>query len=81
MLGAILPISQVQAVSTCVAWAAAHLPLERMLQLELPSNDSSAPLQPGEARPEEWTATRILEALARRHNYKTAKAGRWDLNR
>lgn len=83
MLGAILPISQVQAISSCVRYAAAHLPLERILALEPPPVETggAATAREGEAKGAEWTAARILEALAIRHQYKTAKAGRPDLNR
>lgn len=82
VLGSILPISQVQAVTTVVRYLAAHLPLEEILQLEFPPNDDFTNVQTvSEEDAGTWTATRILEALCRRHGYKTAKAGRWDLNR
>lgn len=82
VLGAILPISQVQAISSVVRWIGCHLPLEEVLKLDYPPDDDDAPLLKGQPEAEkDWTATVILEALARRHNYKTAKAGRWDINR
>jgi hypothetical protein len=81
VLGAILPISQVQSTASILRFAASHMPLERVLALEMPPDeygDGSAE-RLGEER--KWTATLILEALCRRHGYKTAKAGRWDVNR
>ncbi|CAO1632667.1 unnamed protein product [Jaminaea pallidilutea] len=82
VFGSILPISQVQAVTTVVRYLAAHLPLEEILQLDFPPDDDYTNVQTdSEEDAGTWTATRILEALCRRHGYKTAKAGRWDLNR
>lgn len=81
VLGAILPISQVQSTASILRFAASHMPLERVLALEMPPDEygDAAALGPGEER--KWTATLLLEALCRRHGYKTAKAGRWDVNR
>ncbi|CAO1619510.1 unnamed protein product [Sympodiomycopsis kandeliae] len=70
ILNNILSIAQCQAISTCILFIARHIPLEKVLSLDLPDEESK-----------EWTAVKILEALAKRHNYKTAKAGRWDTNR
>ncbi|CAO1615458.1 unnamed protein product [Parajaminaea phylloscopi] len=80
VLGAILPISQVQAVSTVIRFVAAHMPLEEIFSLAFPPNDDMTNV-PTEGADTAWTGTRILEAVCRRHGYKTAKAGRWDLNR
>lgn len=70
ILNNILSIAQCQAVSTCIHYISKYLPLERILSLDYPDDEG-----------EGWTAMKILEALAKRHNYKTAKAGRWDTNR
>lgn len=78
VLGAILPISQVQAITTVVRFIADHMPLENVLNLTMPPDEfGDGSIDESEI----WTATKILEALCRRHGYKTAKAGRWDLNR
>ncbi|PWN47014.1 P-loop containing nucleoside triphosphate hydrolase protein, partial [Violaceomyces palustris] len=93
VMGGILPISQVQSIPTCVGYVADHMRLERILELEpflaemeveerevvgkrLDSMRSRNPKSQ-----QRWTSTKILEALARRYNYRTAKAARWDLNR
>ncbi|KAK0554805.1 hypothetical protein OC845_000627 [Tilletia horrida] len=95
VLGAILPISQIQAISSCVRFAAAHMPLEEALRLPLdaPPPDpgaggaskvastglsSSSIIQDESAS---WTAVKILEHVAARYNFRTAKANRWDTNR
>ncbi|SPO20263.1 related to GTP-binding protein [Ustilago trichophora] len=79
VMGAILAISQVQAITSCIRFVAEHVALEKVLQLEYPPDDD------GEEVPEDveqiWTGVKILEAVARRYNYKTAKANRWDVNR
>ncbi|KAK0538690.1 hypothetical protein OC842_001213 [Tilletia horrida] len=98
VLGAILPISQVQAISSCVRFAAAHMPLEEALRLPLdaPPPDpghtakkmesgtsagaANAQSREGETAVE-WTAVRILEHVAAKYNFRTAKANRWDTNR
>ncbi|KAE8221066.1 hypothetical protein CF319_g5514 [Tilletia indica] len=100
VLGSILPISQVQAISSSVRFAAAHMPLEEALRLPV----NTLPPEPGgtkgnsakqgsqhkdEDKDEgaggsvafEWTAVRILEHIAARYNFRTAKANRWDTNR
>lgn len=69
VMGAILPISQVQAISSCVRYVAQHLPLERVLGFQ--STDSG----------DEWTSANLLEEVAQRYQWRTAKANRWDTNR
>ena len=75
VLSAILPISQVQAAASCVEFAAHRLPLERVYRIEPTAEDAAA------RHPPPLTTLTILEALASRYNFKTAKAGRWDTNR
>lgn len=79
-MGAILPISQTQAILQAVRFVAEHMPLETVLGLDL---DEAKAVAAGEDGEEEGkvTATKILEALCKRHGYRTAKAGRWDVNR
>ncbi|KAL9934060.1 hypothetical protein V8E36_007142 [Tilletia maclaganii] len=97
VLGAILPISQVQAISSCVRFAAAHMPLEEALGLPLheppPDPGAAAKGKAAAAAAEEshndaaqreqmeWTAVKILEHVAARFGFRTAKANRWDTNR
>lgn len=76
-MGAILPISQTQAVLQAVRFVAEQIPLEEVFGLEMPANEEEA--TGPEARV--WTATTILEAICARHGYRTAKAGRYDVNR
>lgn len=80
VMGAILAISQVQAITSCVRFVAEHIALEKVLQLEYPPDDDGTEQGGGEKK-EEWTAVKILEAVARRYTFKTAKANRWDVNR
>ncbi|CDS00144.1 hypothetical protein, partial [Sporisorium scitamineum] len=78
VMGAILAISQVQAITSCIRFVAEHIALEKVLQLEYPpedDDDDGAEQQGGE---EVWTGVKILEAVARRYMFKTAKANRWD---
>ena len=83
VMGAILAISQVQAITSCIRFVAEHIALEKVLQLEYPPDDddggSSAEVPSEEERV--WTGVKILEAVARRYTFKTAKANRWDVNR
>lgn len=82
VLGNILPISQVQAISSVVRFVGARLELEKVLNLkkeDMVMDDST--LSRDEEFSKGWTAFKILEALAKRYNYKTAKANRYDTNR
>ncbi|PWN19400.1 P-loop containing nucleoside triphosphate hydrolase protein [Microstroma glucosiphilum] len=81
VLGAILPISQVQSTASILRFAASHIPLERVLALQMPEDEYGDASVGGLVGERQWTATLLLEALCRRHGYKTAKAGRWDVNR
>ncbi len=73
VLCGILPISQMQAASSCIEFVGHRMPLEKALDVaqEVESHTRSAKL----------TAFSILEALAHKLNFKTAKAGRPDTNR
>jgi hypothetical protein len=77
VFGAVLAISQVQAISSCIRFVAEHIPLERVLQLDYPYDEDT----PEEEEQQQWTGVKVLEAVARRYGYKTAKANRWDVNR
>lgn len=82
VLGNILPISQVQAISSVVRFVGSRLELEKVLNLtkeDMVTDDSI--LSKDEEFNKGWTALKILEALAKRYNYKTAKANRYDTNR
>lgn len=76
VMGAILAISQVQAITSCVRFVGEHIALEKVLQLEYPPDEDEV-----EEAQELWTGVKILEAVARRYLFKTAKANRWDVNR
>lgn len=78
VMGAILAISQVQAISSCIRFVAEHIPLEQVLGLNYPPDDDENEVQEEERV---WTGVKVLEAVARRYNFKTAKANRWDVNR
>ncbi|SJX60632.1 related to GTP-binding protein [Sporisorium reilianum f. sp. reilianum] len=75
VMGAILAISQVQAITSCIRFVAEHIALEKVLQLEYPRDEDD-----GEGE-QVWTGVKVLEAVARRYMFKTAKANRWDVNR
>ncbi|SPO21182.1 related to GTP-binding protein [Ustilago trichophora] len=79
VMGAILAISQVQAITSCIRFVAEHVALEKVLQLEYPPDDDEEAV--AEDQEKVWTGVKILEAVARRYNYRTAKANRWDVNR
>lgn len=90
VLGNILPISQVQAITSVVRFVGARLNLEKVLDLK--HDEDELELQRNKKEEEKvkgrelygdgsWTALKILEALASRYNYKTAKANRYDTNR
>ncbi|KDN36770.1 P-loop containing nucleoside triphosphate hydrolase protein [Tilletiaria anomala UBC 951] len=76
VLCGILQISQVQAAASCVEYAAHRLPLEVIYRLKGEGKRGS---ESGKDNP--LTAIYVLEALATRYNFKTAKAGRADTNR
>ncbi|KAJ9476603.1 putative Large subunit GTPase 1 (putative) [Pseudozyma hubeiensis] len=78
VMGAILAISQVQAITSCIRFVAEHIALEKVLQLQYPLDEDEAQ---EEHEKEVWTGVKILEAVARRYMFKTAKANRWDVNR
>ncbi|GAC99309.1 nucleolar GTP-binding protein 2 [Pseudozyma hubeiensis SY62] len=78
VMGAILAISQVQAITSCIRFVAEHIALEKVLQLQYPLDEDEAQEEDGK---EVWTGVKILEAVARRYMFKTAKANRWDVNR
>ncbi len=80
-MGAILAISQVQAITSCIRFVAEHIALEKVLQLEYPPEDDDVRAEEVEEEKKVWTGVKILEAVARRYGYKTAKANRWDVNR
>ncbi|CCF48176.1 hypothetical protein NDA11_007483 [Ustilago hordei] len=81
VMGAILAISQVQAITSCIRFVAEHIPLEKVLQLEHPPDDDNEGGTGEEEGEKVWTGVKILEAVARRYGYRTAKANRWDVNR
>ena len=76
VLSGILRISQVQAAASCVEFAAHRMPLEKIHSIDFDKLRAD-----GEIEGDTLTALSFLEALAIRHNFKTAKAGRPDTNR
>lgn len=85
VMGAILAISQVQAITSCIRFVAEHIALEKVLQLDYPPDDDDDDDNNTQEAVEDggkvWTGVKILEAVARRYTFKTAKANRWDVNR
>lgn len=92
VLTGILPISRVSAVSLCIYNAAQLLPLERIFALEHPDLQSAPEAdkrtwrgprpqtERGRSAPL-WTAMDVLIAFAVKKGWKTARAGRPDINR
>ena len=91
VLSAILPISQISSLPSCIQHVARLMPLEEVFELAPPSTDippvedkrtwregtAPAPSTKGE----QWTAMDIMAAYANRKGWVTAKAGRPDVNR
>ncbi|KAN0060379.1 hypothetical protein ACQY0O_007708 [Thecaphora frezii] len=77
VMGAILPISQVQALTSVVRFVGQHMPLEQVTRVHTPE----AAQQDETEGDESWTSVRILECVAERYGWRTAKANRWDVNR
>ncbi|KZS91691.1 P-loop containing nucleoside triphosphate hydrolase protein [Sistotremastrum niveocremeum HHB9708] len=94
VLSAILPISQIPSIPSCIHHAARLLPLEEILNLQHPSalepkaedkrtwRDGQRPAETEKAaRPQKWTTMDILTSYAILKGWVTAKAGRPDTNR
>ena len=91
VLSAILPISQISSLPSCVQLAACLMPLEEVFGLlhpstyEPPAEDKrtwrEGTVLPPSPRGEQWTAMDIMTAYANKKGWVTAKAGRPDVNR
>lgn len=91
VLASILPISQMASMSSCVSFAANLIPLEEVFGLSHPSElEETHPdkrtwrsgKRPNIMQKERvWTAMDIMIAYADLKGWKTARAGRPDVNR
>ncbi|KAG8803593.1 hypothetical protein FRC17_006158, partial [Serendipita sp. 399] len=93
VLAGVLPISQMASIPSCVQFVCEKMPLEKILGLGHPSSlekaveDDKRTWRPGmkaglESKEEiSWTAMDVLTAYALSKGWKTAKAGRPDVNR
>jgi hypothetical protein len=91
VLSAILPISQISSIPSCIQHAARLMPLEKAFELAYHSVDTppvkdkrtwregTAPTP--STRGEQWTAMDIMTTYANKKGWVTAKAGRPDVNR
>lgn len=94
VLCAILPISQIASIPSCIHFVSTLLPLEDVFSLRSFKGKDDAVLQdkrtwrPGTGPShkntqvsEKWTAMEIMTAYADKKGWVTAKAGRPDVNR
>jgi len=91
VLSAILPISQISSIPSCIQHAARLMPLEKALGLayhsaDTPSVKDKRTWREGTApapstRGEQWTAMDIMTASSHKNGWVTAKAGRPDIHR
>ncbi|KIO33823.1 hypothetical protein M407DRAFT_3835 [Tulasnella calospora MUT 4182] len=92
VLCAILPISQMASIASCISFVSNLIPLENLFSLRHPSEDEERvedkrTWRAGQPRPvkedptQKWTAMDILTAYANAKGWLTAKAGRPDVNR
>ena len=91
VLSAILPISQISSMPSCIQHVARLMPLEEVFGLAHPSLDTppvedkrtwregTAPVPSTKGK--QWTAMDIMVAHANKKGWVTAKAGRPDVNR
>lgn len=91
VLSAILPISQISSIPSCIQHVARLMPLEKVFELAHPSvseppvedkrtwREGTASVLPTKGK--QWTAMDIMEAYAHKKGWVTAKAGRPDVNR
>lgn len=91
-MAGVLPISQIASIPSCVQYVGERMPIEDILRLEHP-NVQDTPAEDkrtwrqgmerdsGPSAGKIWTAMDILTAFALNKGWRTAKAGRPDVNR